>query len=119
MASKLASMATMSGKLYVMRFELPDRTVYKVGMTNTPRATDRLIEIVRSYYIKHRVTPIAKILRYRSCDNVFAVEAMLHRYLHDRQCKFEHQFDGCTECFDISEEEVLDIYDRARDGETF
>lgn len=102
-----------------MRFILPNKVVYKIGMTTNPRATDRLMEIVRSYYNKYRETPIAKILRYRSCDNVFQVEAMLHRYFSDYQSEFEHKFDGCTECFDIDEETVLDIYDRAREGETF
>ena len=115
MASKLAGMVQSSGKLYVMRFILPEKTVYKIGMTNHSRPTDRLMEIVRSYYEKYRETPIAKILRYRSCDNVFAVEAALHRYFGDYRSEFDKQFDGCTECFDIPEEIALQVYDEARE----
>jgi len=119
MSSKLLDMIGSSGKLYVMRFILPDKTVYKIGMTSEPRATDRLMEIVRSYYNVYRETPIAKIMRYRSCDDVYAVEAMLHRYFKDYKCEFKKPFDGCTEIFEIDEEVVIDVYDRARDGEDF
>ena len=102
-----------------MRFTMPDKVVYKIGMTTNPRPTDRLMEIVRSYYNKYRETPVAKILRYRTCNNVFATEAMLHRYFSDYRSTFDKQFDGCTECFDIDEETAISIYDRARDGEIF
>lgn len=87
---------------------------YKIGKTIKGRETDRLMEIIRGFFIKHRYTPYTKLLRFQSCSNAFEVETKLHRLFKDKKVYFEEKksFGGSNEFFLLNEHELLKEYDK-------
>ena len=50
------------GRVYVIKMVLPDQSViHKIGMTNSDRATDRMMEILRIFLEKYPLTTTLKI----------------------------------------------------------
>ena len=88
------------GRLYVIQITLPDDTVvFKVGMTHSDRATDRMFEILRSWFMKYRFTPCAELKLDRSVQNPAELEKLAHRVLSDYRWIPDMQVDGGTEMF--------------------
>lgn len=98
------------GRVYVFRMELIDGTVlHKVGMCSSARSTDRLFEVLRSFFNVYRYVPVATIRKDRKCLVPELVEKHMHSALAEYSHNFDKKFDGCSEFFsDIDEEVLLD-----------
>lgn len=88
------------GRVYVIRMVLPcGTTVHKVGMTNSNRATDRLFELLRSWFNSFRYVPYARLRLDHECHNPSKIEAYIHKVLS--RCRYNPEFpvQGHTEMF--------------------
>ena len=97
------------GRLYVIRMELPDSTIiHKIGMTNTPRSVDRMMEILRSWFMKFRFIPYSELRLDMECGNPRELEKHIHKILYEKQFIPNEKVEGGTEMFiDIDEFRVL------------
>ena len=103
------------GRVYVLRFELEDTIVWKVGMTRSDRSLDRMLEILRSFFITYRYIPKVTMRRDKKVIVPLLVEQHMHDALEDYSYTFDKKFDGCTEFFsDLDEDILLDYLDSFR-----
>ena len=106
---------TEDGTLYIMRFRLRDeeRTLYKIGICKGNRKPiDRMLEVLRGFWIVYEYTPDADLKRYRKVSGVFEKEAMMHRYCKKYKYVPPKKHDGSSELFiGIDEEELLSVYE--------
>ena len=104
------------GRIYVIKLVLVDGTeVHKVGMVNTDdlsRVTDRMMEILRSFFTVYRYVPYAELRKAKKVRIPYIVEAYLHSLLADTKYTFDKKFSGSTECFEIDEESFLEYLDK-------
>ena len=99
------------GVLYILYMWHEDSLVVKVGVTKRD-VTDRVVEILLSYFHKYRVFPKLYPKRFRQTDRVYKKEAMMHKYFEDKAYKFDKPFSGSTEYFvGIEEDELLIVYE--------
>jgi len=102
--------------LYVMKFILDDgRTVHKIGITCV-NPVDRMLQVLRSFFMAYRYMPRASIKRFRKVDNHFGKETELHHEFAGYKCVFDKVFDGHTECFEVDEALILARYDEMCSG---
>lgn len=103
------------GRIYVIKLVLKDGTeVHKVGMVNTSstsRVTDRMMEILRSFFTVYRYVPYAELRRSKKVRIPYIVENYLHKVLADAKHTFDKKFSGSTECFEIDEDSFLEHLD--------
>jgi len=108
----IAGKASPFGRLYVIKLVLKDgTTVHKIGMCNSDRSTDRLMEILRSFFTIYRYTPYAELRRDKKVRIPYIVENYIHRLLRDCKYTFDKKFNGSSEVFEIDEEEFLEYLD--------
>jgi len=104
------------GRIYVIKMVLKDGTeVHKVGMvntSNTSRVTDRMMEILRSFFTVYRYVPYAELRRSKKVRIPYIVENYLHKVLADTKYTFDKKFSGSTECFEIDEDSFLEYLDQ-------
>jgi hypothetical protein len=99
------------GIVYVLEVSIDGVARYKVGVTaRGGRALEsRVMEISSSFYSVYGYFPQIVPLRYSRTKWYYEVEAGIHTKLGERlTCK---KFDGSTEMFGCSREEVLRWYD--------
>ncbi len=111
----------MSDRVYIFKIKLDcleAKYCYKIGKAsdgkhNKRGSIDRLLEVQRSHFLKHRYTFFAGIIRDRPSEDAFAIETKLHQKFKDQQYYFSptKKFDGCTEIFDVPEHVLLKAYD--------
>ena len=96
-------------RVYVIKMVLPDDSVvHKIGMTNTPRSTDRMMEILRSWFVAYRFVPYAELRLDMECRDAYKLEQYIHRILNANQFIPDKKVDGGTEMFtDINEIRVI------------
>ncbi len=88
------------GRLYVIKLTFPDNfIVFKVGMTNSDRSTDRMMEILRSWFVAYRFVPHTELKLDREVINPRGMEKLAHKALKDFQWTPEKKVDGGTEMF--------------------
>ena len=88
------------GRVYVVKLILPDSTiVHKVGMTHTDRATDRMMEILRSWFSYFRYVPYAELKLDMQCNNPLEIEAYMHSILRPLSFTPKFKVQGSTEMF--------------------
>ena len=105
---KVVNSTKQEGRVYIFRFTLEDGTlVWKVGMTNSDRATDRMFEVLRSFFNTYRYSPKCELKRDKKVLIPGLVEKHLHRLLEDWSHKFNKPFGGSTEFFHNLDEAVL------------
>lgn len=104
------------GILYVVHFKLDGKELVKIGVTSRS-IEDRVSEILVSIFKAYREFPYCRPKRFRKTENMYDKESQLHEYFKD--CKYvpQYKFGGCTEFFDVSLEEVVEVYERLLDGE--
>jgi len=103
---------TEFGRLYVIKMILKDGTeVHKVGMTNSDRSTDRMMEILRSFFMKYRYVPYTELRRDKKVRIPYIVETYMHNLLEEYSYTFDKKFDGSSEYFSIDEEAFLEYLD--------
>jgi len=78
-----------------------------------------MMQIVESVYQKFRKTPMVYIKRDRevSGEEVFKMEATLHRFFKNYRYDTPHKFSGSTECFTIPLADGVMAYDAVVSGE--
>lgn len=101
------------GRLYVFRFELDSgETVWKVGMCNSDRSTDRFMEVCLGFFKNYRYVPRSCIRKDKKVVAPRLVEKHLHALLDEYRFSFNKKFSGSTEFFsDIDEKVLLDYLD--------
>ena len=97
------------GRVYVIKIVLPDDTVvHKIGMTKSNRATDRMMEILRSWFVKYRFMPYAELRLDMECSYPAELESHIHKVLAFNRFEPDQKVDGGTEMFtDINEVRVI------------
>lgn len=97
------------GRLYVIRMSLPgDTIIYKIGMTHSARSTDRMMEILRSWFQAYRFVPYAELRLDMACKDAGKLEKYIHTLLKDNQFIPDIKVDGGTEMFiEINELRVI------------
>ena len=93
----------------MIKMFLPDDTiVYKIGMTNSNRSTDRMMEIIRSWFTQYRFIPHCELKLDMQTSVPKELEYHIHSILRDKQFIPNEKVDGGTEMFtDIDEFRVL------------
>jgi len=85
-----------------------DYVVHKIGMTHTNRSTDRMMEILRSWFTKYRFVPYSELRLDMECTCPKELEYHMHRILESTRFVPDQDVDGKTEMFcDINEVKVL------------
>ncbi len=101
------------GYVYLMEFKFKQgssyTTLYKVGVTvNDP--IDRMLQINRSFFQSRRYMPECRIVRMRKTPHYFDKEKQRHSLLSKCNYVFKKKFDGSTEFFDTTIDEVDEVY---------
>ena len=98
------------GRVYLFRVTLDDGSIiHKVGMTNSDRATDRMFEVLRSFFHSYRYSPKCELRKDKKVLVPRLVEKHLHGLLDDLKYTFSKKFDGSTEFFqDLDEESFIE-----------
>ena len=89
--------------------ELPDGyVVHKIGMCNSNRSVDRMLEILRSWFMGFRFIPYTELKLDMETSYPKELEAHIHSILAHRQFIPNMKVEGYTEMFvDIDEFRVL------------
>jgi len=88
------------GRIYVLRISLPDNTIiHKIGMTNSNRSTDRMMEILRSWFTKYRFVPFTELRLDMECGHPRELEQHIHNILARKQFIPNEEVSGGTEMF--------------------
>ena len=88
------------GRLYVFKLTFPDNSVvFKIGMTNSDRSTDRMMEVLRSWFVAYRFVPYTELKLDREVINPRAMEKLAHKVLKDFRWDPDKKVDGGTEMF--------------------
>ena len=91
------------GRVYIFELILEDGTeLYKVGMVNSDsmsRVTDRLMEVLRSFFMQYRRVPKSRIVKAKKFLIPYYVETHLHKLLAELKYKSDKKFDGSNELF--------------------
>ncbi len=97
------------GRIYVIKMVLPGNyVVHKIGITNSNRATDRMMEILRSWFTKFRFVPYSELRLDMECHNPEYLEQYIHRILRVNQFIPSEKVSGGTEMFvDLDENRVI------------
>lgn len=100
-------------RLYLLEILVPGMgLVYKIGKASGKSSKDRMLQIVGSMFDVYRETPIVKIVRDRSCQDVFTKESACHRELKPHRIKVAKKWSGCTECFSVTKDVAIEVYER-------
>jgi Mlc titration factor MtfA (ptsG expression regulator) len=88
---------------------LPDGTVvHKIGMCNSNRSVDRMLEILRSWFMKFRFIPYTELRLDMECPDPQKLEKHIHEILAEKQFIPNHKVEGGTEMFvELNEQRVL------------
>jgi len=97
------------GRIYVIKVTLPDDTVvYKIGMCNSGRSTDRMMEILRSWFTKYRFVPYTELKLDMETNKPKELESHIHKVLAHKQFIPNEKVSGGTEMFvEIDEFRVI------------
>jgi len=97
------------GRVYVIKMVLPDDSViHKIGMTHSNRSTDRMMEILRSWFARYRFVPYSELRLDMECNYPLILEQHIHRVLSSKRFEPNEKVEGGTEMFiDINELRVL------------
>ena len=97
------------GRIYVVKLVLPDNTVvHKVGMCNSDRSADRMMEILRSWFMQFRFVPYTELKLDIQCHNAIQVEKYIHKILKPLAFIPNFKVQGSTEMFaDVDEYRLL------------
>ena len=97
------------GRIYIIKMVLPDGCiVHKIGMTHSNRATDRMMEILRSWFTRYRFVPYSELRLDMECNYPGDLEKHIHRILKSKRFEPDEKVEGGTEMFtEINEVRVI------------
>lgn len=105
------------GRVYVIKITLPGPTViYKIGMCQSSRSVDRMMEILRSWFMQYRFVPHSELKLDMETGRPRELEEHIHKILAHKQFIPTHKVSGGTEMFiDIDEFRVLQFLKQTND----
>ncbi len=94
----------------MLRLTLDDKEViHKVGMCYSDRATDRMMEILRSWFMQYRYIPETQMKLNYKTNFPYQFEKHIHGILNEFKWIPDKKVDGGQEMFKgIEEQEVID-----------
>lgn len=97
------------GRVYVIKMILPDSTVvHKIGMCHSARVTDRMMEILKSWFTYYRFVPYSELRLAVQCNCPGDLEKHMHRILESKRFIPDEKVSGGTEMFtDINEVRII------------
>ena len=96
------------GRVYIFRITLScGKIIHKVGMCYSDRATDRMFEVLRSFFQVHRYSPKCELKRDKKVLAPRLVEKHMHSLLDEWKYTPNKPSAGSTEFFHNLDEEVL------------
>lgn len=97
------------GRVYVIRMTLDSGlVVHKIGMTKTDRAIDRMMEILRSWFMRFRYVPYTKLCMDQKVFDPAKFEKFIHAVLAHKKYIPHMKVDGYTEMFyGLDEQRIL------------
>ena len=97
------------GRVYVLRMTLQDNfVVHKIGMCYTPRSADRMMEILRSWFMAYRYVPETRLRLDHETDDAHGLEQYVHGQLAEFKWVPDEKVDGREEMFTgLDEDEVI------------
>lgn len=106
------------GRIYIIKMVLPgDTTIYKIGMCNSDRSTDRMMEILRSWFTKFRFVPYTELKLDMETGWPKQLEEHIHNVLRHKQFIPNEKVSGGTEMFiDIDEFRVIQYLKQCNDN---
>lgn len=104
-----------SGILYVVLFVLDNKELVKIGVT-TRSIEDRVSEILVSIFKTYREFPYCRPKRFKTTDDIYSKEAILHEYFADKSYTPVNKFSGSTEFFDVPLNKVVEVYENLLQG---
>lgn len=88
------------GRIYVIRMELPDGlTIHKIGMCNSDRSVDRMLELLRSWFTRYRFVPYTELRLDMQTNYPKELESHIHQILKHKQFIPHMKVEGRTEMF--------------------
>lgn len=99
------------GILYLLEFVINGRVVVKVGVTQRSSIEERTAQILVSFFKVYRFFPYVRPKRYKRCEDPYGLEAKIKSHFKDHKTKFKKSFNGSSECFDISLDDAVSLYD--------
>lgn len=107
------------GRVYVIKMVLPDDTViHKIGMCKSSRSTDRMMEILRSWFMAFRFVPYTELRLDMHTHRPLELEAHIHRILDHKRYRPDYDVSGHTEMFTgINEFRVIQFLKQCKDEE--
>ncbi len=102
---------SVTGRVYMLRMTLDNKEViHKIGMCYTPRSTDRMMEILRSWFVHYRYVPETLMRVDRETDTPYELEKYIHGQLNEFKWVPDLKVDGREEMFTgLDEDEVIDF----------
>lgn len=101
--------------LYLLEIEVEGELVQKIGIT-TRNVEDRCLEILGSYFKKHRLFPYLRPKRYRKVDDAYEKEQALLKMFEEYRFTPEKPFGGCTELVKVDLEILVEEYEKMIEG---
>lgn len=102
---------TSVGRLYVIQLILDTgEIIHKIGMCHSARSTDRLFEILRSWFNVHRYSPRADIRLDMKTEIPLLLEKYVHFVFEDYKYTPDKKSSGFTEMFIGLDEDKLIHY---------
>jgi len=97
------------GRVYILEIKLSNnQTIHKIGMCKAPRSTDRMMEILRSWFQAYRYVPNTRCRLDYETGVPLLLEKHLHQLLSEWKWVPDKKVDGGQEMFkDIDVEEVI------------
>jgi len=106
------------GRVYVIKMILPgDVVIHKIGMCSSNRSTDRMMEILRSWFTKFRFVPYTELKLDMETGRPKELEEHIHKILEHKQFIPNEKVSGGTEMFiDIDEFRVIQFLKHCNDN---
>ena len=101
-------------RVYIIKQHLHEsniKYIYKIGKSSGRNSVDRLMQLVRSYFMKYRYTPLYTLKRDRPAANAFEIETKLHQEFAEFKYYHDKPVDGKDEWFYVREDLLLKRYD--------
>lgn len=97
------------GRIYVIKMILPDDTiVHKIGIVRSNRSTDRMMEILRSWFTKYRFVPYTELRLDMQVQEPQKLETYIHKILKSQAFVPNEKVSGGTEMFtDLDEVRLI------------
>ena len=98
------------GRLYILQLTLDNtEVIHKIGMCYTPRSTDRMLEILRSWFMVYRYIPETRMKLDFETEVPYELDKHVHEILRDFKWVPDKKVDGAQEMFrGLAEREVID-----------